>query len=167
MTKSMPSISSLGKMDPQSTTTISSSYSKTVMFLPISSTPPRETIRSLLTGAIVCLTGNLLSKGQENKNFTIAPASRCVRSRRKKPIHWIFPQKARQHKHRSTPSAKSSSSHSNRLLGQAAASRKTFIRRPHVVVSKHTVLDDTMSIYYSTAFQKIPEFSHRCFLITF
>ena len=47
MTRSMPSISSLGKIDPQSTTMMSSPYSKTVMFLPISSTPPSGMIRSL------------------------------------------------------------------------------------------------------------------------
>ena len=45
ITRSTPSISSLGKTLPQSTTMMSSSYSNTYMFLPISSTPPRDTIR--------------------------------------------------------------------------------------------------------------------------
>ena len=57
MTRSTPSISSLGKMLPQSTTTMSSSYSKTVMFLPISSTPPRLTIRRRLAGCAAFVLG--------------------------------------------------------------------------------------------------------------
>lgn len=57
MTRSTPSMSSLGKMLPQSTTTMSSSYSKTVMFLPISSTPPRLTIRRRLAGCAAFVLG--------------------------------------------------------------------------------------------------------------
>ena len=44
-------------MLPQSTTTMSSSYSKTVMFLPISSTPPRLTIRRRLAGCAAFVLG--------------------------------------------------------------------------------------------------------------
>jgi hypothetical protein len=46
MTRSMPNISSSGNMRPQSMTTISSRYSKTYMFLPISPTPPSGMMRS-------------------------------------------------------------------------------------------------------------------------
>ena len=46
MTRSMPNISSSGNISPQSITTISSPYSKTYMFLPISPTPPSGMIRS-------------------------------------------------------------------------------------------------------------------------
>ena len=44
ITKSIPSISSVGNSSPQSTTIISSSYSKTVIFFPISSIPPNGII---------------------------------------------------------------------------------------------------------------------------
>src|SRR4051812_33262282 len=43
----MPIISAVGKRSPQSTTTIRPSYSTTVMFLPISPTPPSGRTRSL------------------------------------------------------------------------------------------------------------------------
>src|SRR5512132_685040 len=43
----MPTISAVGKRRPTSTTTMRSSYSKTVMFLPISPSPPRGRTRSL------------------------------------------------------------------------------------------------------------------------
>src|SRR5450759_3972070 len=46
MTRSMPNISSSGNIRPQSMTTISSPYSKTYMFLPISPTPPSGMMRS-------------------------------------------------------------------------------------------------------------------------
>ena len=46
MTRSIPSISSSGKESPQSTTTILSSYSKAVMFIPICSRPPSGMILS-------------------------------------------------------------------------------------------------------------------------
>ena len=46
MTRSIPNISSSGNIRPQSITTISSRYSKTYMFLPISPTPPSGMIRS-------------------------------------------------------------------------------------------------------------------------
>ena len=46
MTRSMPNISSSGNMRPQSMTTISSRYSNTYMFLPISPTPPSGMMRS-------------------------------------------------------------------------------------------------------------------------
>jgi hypothetical protein len=42
----MPNISSSGNMSPQSMTTISSPYSNTYMFLPISPTPPSGMMRS-------------------------------------------------------------------------------------------------------------------------
>src|SRR5699024_3660806 len=42
----MPSMSSSGKESPQSTTTILSSNSKAVMFIPICSSPPRGMIRN-------------------------------------------------------------------------------------------------------------------------
>src|SRR5439155_13872052 len=45
-TRSMPNISSSGNISPQSITTISSPYSKTYMFLPISPTPPSGMMRS-------------------------------------------------------------------------------------------------------------------------
>src|SRR3990172_11547932 len=45
-TRSMPNISSSGNIRPQSMTTMSSPYSKTNMFLPISPTPPSGMIRS-------------------------------------------------------------------------------------------------------------------------
>ena len=44
-TRSMPNISSSGNIRPQSMTTMSSPYSNTYMFLPISPTPPRGMIR--------------------------------------------------------------------------------------------------------------------------
>src|SRR4051794_14634736 len=44
-TRSIPNISSSGNIRPQSMTTMSSPYSKTNMFLPISPTPPRGMIR--------------------------------------------------------------------------------------------------------------------------
>src|SRR4051812_25710266 len=43
----MPTISAVGKRRPTSTTTMRSSYSKTVMFLPISPSPPSGRTRSL------------------------------------------------------------------------------------------------------------------------
>ena len=46
MTRSMPNISSSGNIRPQSMTTMSSPYSKTYMFLPISPTPPSGMMRS-------------------------------------------------------------------------------------------------------------------------
>ena len=46
-TKSTPNISSSGNISPQSMTTISSPYSKTYMFLPISPTPPSGMMRSV------------------------------------------------------------------------------------------------------------------------
>src|SRR5258706_238177 len=46
MTRSIPNISSSGNMRPQSITTMSSPYSMTYMFLPISPTPPSGMIRS-------------------------------------------------------------------------------------------------------------------------
>src|ERR671916_700398 len=46
-TRSTPGISAVGKRRPQSTTTIRSSYSKTVMFLPISPSPPSGRTRSV------------------------------------------------------------------------------------------------------------------------
>ena len=46
MTRSMPNISSSGNISPQSITTISSPYSNTYMFLPISPTPPSGMMRS-------------------------------------------------------------------------------------------------------------------------
>ena len=46
MTRSMPNISSSGNISPQSMTTISSPYSNTYMFLPISPTPPSGMMRS-------------------------------------------------------------------------------------------------------------------------
>ena len=46
MTRSTPGRSSSGKAEPQSTTRISCSVSKTVRFLPISPRPPREMILS-------------------------------------------------------------------------------------------------------------------------
>ncbi len=46
MTRSIPNISSSGNISPQSITTISSRYSKTYMFLPISPTPPSGMMRS-------------------------------------------------------------------------------------------------------------------------
>ena len=44
MTRSIPSISSAGKDNPQSTTIILSSYWKAVMFIPICSRPPKGMI---------------------------------------------------------------------------------------------------------------------------
>ena len=46
MTRSIPNISSSGNIRPQSMTTMSSPYSKTYMFLPISPTPPSGMMRS-------------------------------------------------------------------------------------------------------------------------
>ena len=43
----MPIMSAVGKRRPQSTTTIRPSYSTTVMFLPISPTPPSGRTRSV------------------------------------------------------------------------------------------------------------------------
>src|SRR3954451_1003401 len=47
-TRSMPTCSAVGKRRPVSTTTIAPSYSTTVMFLPISPSPPSGRTRSLL-----------------------------------------------------------------------------------------------------------------------
>src|SRR5438094_4089084 len=49
-TRSMPNISSSGNMRPQSTTTMSSPYSNTYMFLPISPTPPSGMMRRSWSG---------------------------------------------------------------------------------------------------------------------
>src|SRR4051794_4154624 len=46
-TRSMPNISSSGNIRPQSITTISSPYSNTYMFLPISPTPPSGMMRRI------------------------------------------------------------------------------------------------------------------------
>src|ERR671937_2960137 len=48
-TRSIPSISLVGNMSPVSTTTISSPYSTTVMFLPISPRPPSGRMRTAVT----------------------------------------------------------------------------------------------------------------------
>src|SRR3954468_23679080 len=55
----MPTISAVGKRRPTSTTTMRSSYSTTVMFLPISPRPPRGRTRRvpLLTGGTLCVRG--------------------------------------------------------------------------------------------------------------
>ncbi len=53
MTRSMPNISSSGNMRPQSMTTMSSPYSNTYMFLPISPTPPSGMMRSGTSGFVV------------------------------------------------------------------------------------------------------------------
>src|SRR3990172_6613781 len=47
ITRSTPSISASGNMRPTSTTMRSSAYSKTIMLLPISPSPPRGMTRSL------------------------------------------------------------------------------------------------------------------------
>src|SRR4029453_19292254 len=49
-TRSIPNISSSGNISPQSITTMSSPYSNTYMFLPISPTPPRGMIRRIGCG---------------------------------------------------------------------------------------------------------------------
>src|SRR3954447_9204997 len=49
ITRSIPNISSSGNISPQSMTTMSSPYSTTYMFLPISPTPPSGMIRSGLS----------------------------------------------------------------------------------------------------------------------
>ncbi len=54
MTRSIPSISSSGKDRPQSTTTILSSYSKAVMFIPICSSPPSGMIFLLVSVCFCC-----------------------------------------------------------------------------------------------------------------
>src|SRR5215218_4088170 len=43
----MPTISAVGKRSPTSTTTIRSSYSRTIMFLPISPSPPSGRTRNV------------------------------------------------------------------------------------------------------------------------
>src|SRR3954447_11842394 len=48
-TRSMPSWSGVGNISPVSTTTIAPSYSTTVMFLPISPSPPRGRTRRAVT----------------------------------------------------------------------------------------------------------------------
>src|SRR6476646_4243692 len=55
-TRSMPTISAVGKRSPTSTTTMLPSYSRTIMFLPISPSPPSGRTRSVeLTGRLrVC-----------------------------------------------------------------------------------------------------------------
>src|SRR4029079_5442213 len=50
MTRSIPNISSSGNIRPQSMTTMSSPYSNTYMFLPISPTPPSGMIRRVGLG---------------------------------------------------------------------------------------------------------------------
>ena len=50
MTRSIPSISSSGKASPQSTTTMLSSYSNAVIFIPICSRPPSGMIFNLDVG---------------------------------------------------------------------------------------------------------------------
>src|SRR5207344_844193 len=67
MTRSIPNISSSGNMRPQSMTTISSRYSNTYMFLPISPTPPSGMMRSgwsdVLVGIWVLEQGELVGVG--------------------------------------------------------------------------------------------------------
>src|SRR6202020_3001571 len=48
----MPSMSAVGKRRPVSTTTMRSSYSTTVMFLPISPRPPSGRTRSFVTRSL-------------------------------------------------------------------------------------------------------------------
>src|SRR6476620_5361663 len=68
MTRSMPNISSSGNISPQSITTISSRYSNTYMFLPISPTPPSGMIRSgwslLFVVGCIGVLGLWLEEGQ-------------------------------------------------------------------------------------------------------
>src|ERR1043165_422187 len=58
-TRSIPNISSSGNIRPQSITTMSSPYSNTYMFLPISPTPPSGMIRR--TGWVVDMCGGGLA----------------------------------------------------------------------------------------------------------
>src|SRR5215218_1356967 len=53
ITRSIPNISSSGNISPQSMTTMSSPYSNTYMFLPISPTPPRGMIRREWLGVAI------------------------------------------------------------------------------------------------------------------
>src|SRR5438309_3650556 len=60
----MPSMSAVGKRRPVSTTTIRSSYSTTIMFLPISPRPPSGRTRSLLTLSRCHVAMRSCSRGQ-------------------------------------------------------------------------------------------------------
>ena len=67
----MPSISSSGKERPQSTTTILSSYSKAVMFMPICSRPPKGMIFSLEPPLFTCFVFF-------NQNTSVSPTERTA-----------------------------------------------------------------------------------------
>src|SRR6185503_2622381 len=60
-TRSIPNISSSGNIRPQSMTTMSSPYSNTYMFLPISPTPPSGMMRRIGLGVVGIRGGGLVS----------------------------------------------------------------------------------------------------------
>src|ERR671925_1453109 len=67
MTRSMPNISSSGNISPQSITTMSSPYSKTYMFLPISPTPPSGMMRSGWSGGAIRFVVSLVPAGVDDQ----------------------------------------------------------------------------------------------------
>ena len=73
MTRSIPNISSSGNIRPQSITTISSPYSKTYMFLPISPTPPSGMMRS---GMVWFVGGHrFLVRAQKRLSWSVSTSS--------------------------------------------------------------------------------------------
>ena len=87
MTRSMPNISSSGNISPQSMTTISSPYSNTYMFLPISPTPPSGMIRSGSSLAVgtrsVAIVRRASAAGRRRRSVPAASSARRWRARRR------------------------------------------------------------------------------------
>src|SRR3954469_9496184 len=81
-TRSMPTISSSGNIRPQSMTTIVSSYSITVMFLPTEPTPPRGITRTFLATIVpqfAQVLRRLRGRGTRNEGVRVFITSNCRR----------------------------------------------------------------------------------------
>src|SRR3954468_1461684 len=71
-TRSIPNISSSGNISPQSITTMSSPYSNTYMFLPISPTPPSGMMRRIGFGVVGIRGGGLVSCVERSENGQVS-----------------------------------------------------------------------------------------------
>src|SRR5215208_4285680 len=81
-TRSMPTISSSGNIKPQSITTIVSSYSITVMFLPTDPTPPRGITRTFLATIVpqfAQVPGRFRGRGTRNEGVRKFITTNCRR----------------------------------------------------------------------------------------
>src|SRR5690242_14328374 len=78
-TRSIPNISSSGNIRPQSITTMSSPYSNTYMFLPISPTPPSGMIRRTGWGVGIRFGELAFSAGDGSEDGEVGAARRFAR----------------------------------------------------------------------------------------